>query len=253
LGEGLHGQEERQALRDRPELTIIAFQPQRSIATPFDIDVVITNLTVKDLEIRRVTILLPEAIRATRRDTLPETLEAQVQPLAPGSDRIYRLGVPTMRRSVFEILTDFRTLIFLPGTYVIRAVVEYTETGEAGRQSLSTTYELPLEPPLSSVISGGVLGALLLALFIPVYRVLNAVVRARPAPKRPVIQGLVFLAAGSIVSTTAILLLQRLGDLNLPITVDVNDYLGGIVVGLFSYKIGDVLYSQFFETARSSP
>ena len=55
-----------------------------------------------------------------------------------------------------------------------------------------------------------------------------------------------FLYCGSIISVTAILLPHRLGNANLPITVTANDYLGGVIVGLFSYTIGNALYQQFF-------
>ena len=108
---------------------------------------------------------------------------------------------------------------------------------------------------MNAVLRGGVIGALLLSLFVPAYRVLYK--REKSTHKnngtlRDVFaQFITFLISGSVVSITAILLIHRMGSANLPISFTVNDYLGGVIVGLFSYVIGDTLYKQFFEKSDS--
>lgn len=112
---------------------------------------------------------------------------------------------------------------------------------------MEQTAEITLAPPLSAVVRGGILGALFLAIFVPAYRKLHAVKTGRAErTEKPLAQALTFFLAGSVVSTITILLLQRLGNLDLPIMITVKDYLGGMVIGLFSYKIGDALYGYLF-------
>jgi hypothetical protein len=61
------------------------------------------------------------------------------------------------------------------------------------------------------------------------------------------------LVVGSIVATITILLLQRLSDVGLPITLDVKDWIGGLIVGLFSSQLGDTLYDRFVGQPQSTP
>lgn len=242
----------RPALRDRPSLSIDVHQIQRSFTASFDIDVILTNLTNKSIDIREVKILLPESMKSIRSNKIKETFDAPIHQLKEGSERIYRWGIPRAQMPLLKSLYDVETLLFLPGTYVIRSEVVFSESGSSAHQSMYATYELNLEPPLSAVLRGGVLGALLLAFFVPAYRVIQAKGQRKIPIKDILSQSLVFFMAGSVVSITAILLLHRLGSLNLPITIVVNDYLGGVVVGLFSYTIGNTLYRQFFGIKSNS-
>lgn len=240
-------EEERPALRDRPSLSIVVHQVQHSVTAPFDIDVILTNLTNKAFDVTKVKALLPEDVKALR-PRINETLADKRHQLAAGSEHIYRMNVSTVRKPLYTSIVDFRTLLFVPGKYVVRAVVEFEPIGQTGSmQSMQEIYELTLDPPLSAPLRGGVLGALLLALFVPAYGAL----RDKDKPQKPkfkdlLIKGVTYLVAGSVVAVTAILLLHRVGNLDLPITIVVNDYLGGVVIGLFSCKIGDALHRQFF-------
>ena len=52
--------------------------------------------------------------------------------------------------------------------------------------------------------------------------------------------------AGSICAIIALILLRRVEAAALPVNLTITDFYGGIVLGLFSYKIGDYLYNSFF-------
>jgi ABC-type uncharacterized transport system permease subunit len=52
------------------------------------------------------------------------------------------------------------------------------------------------------------------------------------------------LFTGLVTSTIAILLLQRLSDIGLPITLEVNDWVGGLIVGLVAYGSTDLIYQR---------
>lgn len=245
-GSPLYAQELRTALRDRPSVVIQVRQVDLSVASSLDIDVILTNLTGSHFDVRGVTVELPEALRELHADTLPRDIAGGVRTISPGSEILYRLRIPSAKQSILEGFFETRTLLFTPGEYVVSAEVEYVEPPDASPQSMYTTYQLSLKPPLSAVLRGGVLGALLLAIFVPAYRVLHGRTAEATRARSALQQAATFLVAGSVVSIIAILLLQRVGGLELPVNVAVNDYLGGVIIGLFSYKIGDVLFQQFF-------
>ncbi|HLG55269.1 MAG TPA: hypothetical protein VI485_08050 [Vicinamibacterales bacterium] len=100
-----------------------------------------------------------------------------------------------------------------------------------------------LTPPLNSIVRGGILGAALLALFVSMYR--GSRMHSPPPEDNAgwaeradkwvrtwtweALGGIRILIVGSIVATITILLLQRLSDVGLPITLDVKDWIGGLV------------------------
>jgi hypothetical protein len=120
-------------------------------------------------------------------------------------------------------------------------------------------------PPLSSIVRGGLLGALLLAGFLTVYAAFqnNDAQRPDPASWRDWIADLLrtwgwegfkalgALALGSIVATITILLLQRISDVGLPITLEVKDWIGGLIIGLFSLQLATSLYARFLPAPPS--
>jgi hypothetical protein len=242
--------EARTALQNRPYLSIHIYQAETSITAALDIDVVLTNLLSKEFEIDSVVVFLPERMKAIR-PTLNAKLIGRVEPLPPGSQRTYRLSVPSVEIPWQKYFYETETLLLAPGDYAVKGLVEYHVSGETGRHSMEQTATITLAPPLSAVVRGGILGALFLAIFVPAYRKLRAAKTGQPTrTEKPVAHAITFFLAGSVVSTITILLLQRLGSLDLPIMITVKDYLGGMVIGLFSYKIGDALYGQLFSKEK---
>ncbi|MCI0694434.1 hypothetical protein L0337_20795 [candidate division KSB1 bacterium] len=245
----LHAQippEARSALQNRPYLSVLIYQAETSITAALDIDVVLTNLQSKAFDVDSVAVFLPERMKAIR-PTLSAKLIEKVESLPPGSQRTYRLSVPSVEIPWQKYFYETETLLLAPGEYVVKGLVQYHVSGETNIHSMEQTAPITLAPPLSAVVRGGVLGALFLAIFVPAYRKLHAAKTGQPARTEKLLaQAMTFFLAGSVVSTITILLLQRLGNLDLPIIVTVKDYLGGMVIGFFSYKIGDALYGLLF-------
>ncbi len=242
--------EARSALQNRPYLSVHIYQAEASITAALDIDVVLTNLQSKEFEVDSVVIFLPERMKSIRPALNTKLIET-VEPLPPGSQRTYRLAVPSVEIPWQKYFYETETLLLAPGDYVVKGLVKYHTSGETARHSMEQTAPITLAPPLSAVVRGGILGALFLAVFVPAYRKLRAAKTGKPTPtEKPLAQAITFFLAGSVVSTITILLLQRLGNLDLPIMITVKDYLGGMVIGLFSYKIGDALYGQLFSKEK---
>jgi len=236
------------AFRNLPLLSMEIHRVKRAVTSDFDIDIKLTNLTDKAIDVKEVKVLLPEVIASTRGSQL-EKFRTDLHTVSRGNEKIYRLHIPVYHKTLLAALLDPVTLFFVPGTYILRSEAVFTESGGKGSQSIYAQQDLSLEAPLSALLRGGVLGALLLALFVPAYRALKSLhsgERMSATIGGLFFQGLLFLLSGSVVSITAILLLQRIGNLELPITLDVNDYLGGVVIGLFSYPVGNALYDRFF-------
>ncbi len=162
------------------------------------------------------------------------------------------LRAPSVSPSDLRLQFSADTLFFLPGEYPVVAIVKYRLAVQGKpQQTEQVETKLTLDPPLSSLMVGGVLGSLLLVLFIAAHRCLQ-ILRAEGLPKRTRDRWLAFplrLASqalfGAIVAIITIVLIQRVADLELPIRIEVNDFLGGIIIGLFSAKLGEALHKQF--------
>ena len=242
--------------RELPTLQLSTYQTSTSINAPLDCEIVLINLTNKAYDIKSVKLFLPQSLSAIRPD-FNEIITDELHAIGGEDERIYSFGIPRVDMPIIESLFDSETLFFVPGKYRLRAEIVLKESGtETGIRNLYATTELTLEPPLSAVLRGGVIGALLLALFVPAYRILykrhHFADKDSGALRFAFGQFVVYFLSGSVVSITAILLIHRIGSANLPISITVNDYLGGIIVGLFSYVIGNALYNQFFEKGKES-
>lgn len=206
----------------------------------------------------------PEDLRAEDRATAAELRGGSVQTLSPSLGRGGEMLIPVEVRgeeSWIDSLLDVKILLFQPREYSVHCTVEYQLLASSKPDSpppsphyLFEPASMNLEPPLASRLAGGVVGAFLLALFVPIYRL-------REMSDRLTLVGLAQLGgraltlfvAGAAVSLITILLLISWGELELPVAVEVNDFYGGLVVGLFSYVIGERLYRRLIGAPQSSP
>lgn len=116
--------------------------------------------------------------------------------------------------------------------------IEYSGA-DAQRHKLSRQLSAQVSASLLMLLIGAWLGAALLAAF----SLVNA--QAGSAAARRAHAGRL-LVAGIVTGTIFLLLIQRIGDLDLPFKFAVNDVIGGVIVGLFSFKLGRMLYGYFF-------
>jgi hypothetical protein len=91
-----------------------------------------------------------------------------------------------------------------------------------------------LEASIFSLIIGGVCGALLLSGF----RVVGRWRREDDFTARSGIkEGFLLWLAGSLTAMIVVLVIQRIEDFPLPVNIAVNDFYGGLVIGLLSYHL----------------
>ena len=250
------GQEAEVSPLTPPELSIAIYQTDKSLTAPLEIYITLTNLNPHPYKLQSIQLMIPQAMK-TIRPGLELTLLEPDKPeeLSAHSQRFYHVSISRVKQTFFHWLLNPDTFLFLPDTYRVRCVVEYGVNETTG--SIQGEIPIDLQPPLSSLLRGGVIGSLLLAIFLPIYRFSRHVPKADWQPENPLLRfPLTFVQifiSGSVVSAIAILLLQRLGDVDLPVTIDVKDWIGGLIIGLFSYQIGDTLYGRFLGDQESPP
>lgn len=146
---------------------------------------------------------------------------------------------------IFKLLYHWRTLTFAPGDYQIYAVAEFATGPDGfGKYTTSEVFSIKLRPSVWQVVVGVGLGSFLLSLFMAFGRQstivpdppfsLGAILKTiRPIPG----QWITGWVSGAII----VFLTYRMRESGFPISLSVNDFYGGVVVGLFSYVGADWL------------
>ncbi len=233
------------SMKEKPKLEMRVFQVDKSIAYGMDIEVVITNPYDITFAIISTDIILP--------DIFPEHPLLGMETLAPGCERIFPFRIPGNHavnlKDIFLLKKSFlKSLFFVPKKYPVRCLINFRKSTDERRSVLQTSTEILLKPPLSSVLFGGIIGAFLLALFVPVYRYLKPQGPEKSGWKKMIPQIGAYFVSGAIISIIVIFALQRMSDSNLPINIVVDDYIGGIIIGLSSFKLCDWIYQKFQKT-----
>ncbi len=263
-----------QKVSSGPDLTIEVDQQDIQVTGPCDIYVTFSNVSNIDLKIERAELIYPAAVKSTR-DTLPTNLlrnnqatSANFEVIPKGSRRFFHCIFPRYEKSWLDQLLDISTFFFLPGKYRIQAVIDYSPVSDdtilsgverPHRRFLRQTAVVELKPPLVTQLRGGWIGCLLAALFITIrwsgnYRTEDAKKREWYRINWQVVKfGFRVLITGLVSATIIILLLQRLSDIGLPLTVEVNDWIGGVIVGLVSYASTEALYRRLTGGGDTNP
>ncbi len=229
-------------------ITIETLQTSKVITAPLSVIITIENRTDKAFKIEEIALKPPNSLRLIRQ--YDDSISCLAQKLEPnGSIRCIK---EIQEVGLWQELSTFRTLLFVPGEYSLITFIKYRE--DIPNKPLRVEYRtqnINLEPPLSALLRGGVMGAFLLAIFRISYSWRNVKLgggKERTLQKGSltmIVDGFAIFCSGSIVSIVTILMTRRLSNLNLPISLHVEDFLGGAVIGLLSVPLGDFLFSKF--------
>jgi hypothetical protein len=254
----------------RPTVELVVLNSSASATSSIDFEVSVSNPTSLAYVVDQVLIYFPGALVETRRSAMvtPKAesgailtsdgtfdLRITADTLLAGSIRVYRGTFPAYDRSVAAAVFDRSTFLFVPGDFPVRATVKVSLADQPVTHYPWAKATVHLQAPLSASLRGGLLGAILLALFVPAYELLQLRGRIGIEPIHALRQFFVFALSGCVVATAGILVIYRLGSSDFPITIQITDWLGGFVVGLFSYPIGKKLHSMLFpdDTSGSDP
>lgn len=129
----------------------------------------------------------------------------------------------------------------------IAVEIEYSGA-DARKAKLTQETGVEVSASLLLLLLGAVAGAAMLAAFSWAH----ARRRADTSEEATFKHALRLFTAGSCTGIIFVVLIQRVGDLDLPFKFAVNDVIGGLIVGLFSFKLGDTLYRYFFGDAQTA-
>lgn len=265
----------------RPTVELVILNPSAIVTNAIDFEVTVSNPTSLDYAVENILIYFPGTLVETRQSIMVRPSDdcdsnqlgaklttdgafdlgcSSSDTLSAGSIRVFRGALPAYKRPFIDTLFDVSTFLFVPGDFPVRAQVKMHRSDKENVTEYPTAKTvIHLQAPLSASLRGGLLGAILLALFVPAFDFLQKLQNIKKLQSiRETIWGLLtyllgqtfnilfFALSGCVVATAGILVIFRLGSSDFPITIQITDWLGGLIVGLFSYTIGKKLHSMFF-------
>lgn len=149
-----------------------------------------------------------------------------------------------------SILSSWSLLTMQPGEYRFLATAAVRLEDES-IVTVATPITVRLRPTVWQVIAGAIVGALLLVFFAATSnRVRDTIGLAGTGWFGRLGQMIVLWMGASVSGAMFILLTFRLKDAGAPITLTVNDFYGGVVVGILGYFLTDWLATKVFASTR---
>ncbi|MFB3818222.1 MAG: hypothetical protein ACE147_11210 [Candidatus Methylomirabilales bacterium] len=142
----------------------------------------------------------------------------------------------------------FALLTYRPRKEVFNATLEYERLldGTAGSRSVKLVVPVAAHP--LAMYLGAIFGSLLTALYflLPPLRPVKSRDPEPPLPSYPVRDLAVRFVRGALVMGIAVFLLQTTTEIALPISITVHDFSGGVLLGLFGDKVGEVISKRLW-------
>lgn len=222
----------------------IAFKLQNTSSSPL----VLTDLVLAPVDVPVQLRVQPECFGKTKQVVIsPEdTLTIVCSVLSPKySDTVLGFFSP--------IFMQWSLLTLTPAeyTFVLSAdAYGQKETEEAFNVATSKIIPIRLSPTIWQAVAGAMLGSFLMAVFW----ISSPLVRHKISAGSDEVRGIfrlilnaALLWLGSTVAAAiAIFLTFRMGDASLPFTLSVNDFYGGLVIGLFGIILTNWLAPKLF-------
>lgn len=220
-----------------------------------------TGAAVKLVEFRLEVVDSPTALqvgKACQAKGLPQSLVPPSQAVTV----VCEIGSPEHSDSFFGFMHSltrrWSLLTLSPGDYQFVAIVEGRSGAEGDETRVSATraVQVRLVPTVWQTVLGAMLGSLLMVAF---WGASQGVVRGTPlAPPDEASKtrgadtlrtGLLLWCASTTAASIAIFMTFRMKDASLPFTLTVNDFYGGLVIGLFGVVLTKWLGPKLFGTA----
>lgn len=235
------------ALQIKPKVEIIPFQTKTALGSAITFRVRVTNLTDSYIAVKKIKLVMPpeylSAFNAEFQKEIEEkTLKESGKELDPGNEWQFIFTIPTVR-NIWQVF-NATYLTFAASEYEVNAIVTYRVLPGKETDIIENT-KIKIEPTLSAIIVGGFVGSFILTILVGFY---NYKAEIENLKILPMLLKYIFDAMKGAVSACVILLLMvRIKDLALPINISINDFFGGVVLGLLSYKLSDWLKKFLIE------
>jgi hypothetical protein len=226
----------------QPEIKLSVRQTNMLVSSPTELSLKVTNLSDIQLTITKVEVDFPEMKIGRNENGAARPLIAPETVVNPGNSVISRMEFGSARTYWYFPFISPSLLFFRPGEYEARVVITYRYL-DRPETMIEEKALVRLDPPLSAIIWGSVIGSFLLSLFITLYNLMKT-----DYPRNKIWIRFFYVSINGIVSgIILVLLIYRMKNLGLPIEISVTDFIGGIVLGLFTFKLGDWIYTKLVD------
>lgn len=227
--------------------------------------------------------LTPPAVevRYTHPDWFTTQRNSQIISIPAKSSGTIRMIVPAPKSQGWEIFKSIRVLCFHPSEYIIRVQADHELPGNHDTSSASARVRIRLIPSPWSYVYGGILGSLIAIFFRICYDATRSCCstatnaekpKARKSttptapmnPATPIGRWRFFgnfvlipinwcwcffanFLTGSFVALLLLLINYRLKDTSMSVNIAVTDFLGAVVLGIFSHKLAKKAYEFVFK------
>ena len=220
------------------------------------------------------------AIKYTHPEWFTTQRNSQMITIPAKSTGIIRITIPAPKLRGYEIFKSVRVLFFHPSEYTIRVQADHELPENHETSSASVRVKIKLVPSPWSYVYGGILGSLLAIVFRKCFDATITYCSCKPTvqksgsgkPVKPTTTSLPplalskwqavwnlmqrFLAAtgcvfahfltGCFVALLLLLINYRLKDTSMSVNIAVTDFLGAVVLGIFSHKLARKVYDLVF-------
>lgn len=189
----------------------------------------------------------------------------QPNALPNGGDELFDLTMPDIHENWWTLPRNVRLMSFKPGEYPVKVRVEYV-AGPYHRTSVAEeTIRVRFDTTPWFYVWGGIIGSMVGVLFEFFYTAARRLDqfewprddRGRIAPGYAIRDSIAFLfrwllggtakwLTGSLTAAIVLLFLYYYKDVQLPITIQINDFFGAVVVGLVAHRLGLWVYDTLF-------
>lgn len=232
----------------RPQVELEVQSDAEDVTKEITFAVRVLNATKAPVVIREITLCLPAEILSARGLS---NADCQIVKCSDAGDQEPRVQqaeekICEFRLDQFKPNLGWDLVSFTPRKYAFRVQLIYSLNAESSTHRTYRKMEASFQPPLLSLILGGIVGSILLGCFQLIYSLVNPATGEGPFGNigRKLVDSAGKTLAGAITATTLLFLLFRMKDLQLPVNLAINDFFGGIVLGLFTFRLGRWLYKQ---------
>ena len=243
------------ATATKPEIDLSLVDPDEPVVIWRDVrvqcSVLIGNLP-QGIGVRKVTLSVPAVLAVESSDGKNEvSLISEATTLREGDRRDYRPVELKAKKLKFMWGQLWRVLTFRPRKEVFLATLEYQRLSD--QQIETSTKELAVNVKATPIgmYTGALIGALLSALLVVLQPLRSILSKKGTKDTTPKVSGrtianqmAIRFAIGAVATLIAILLFQTTTDIKFPVAISVQDFYGGVLLGLFGNKVMEVIWKR---------
>lgn len=221
-----------------------------SVLRPRRVRVLLRNDGQADVSLVRVEVRTDPDITSARRD-LPRELLPCVRCMDPNrveqqipAGKEVEILFDYPRGSFWLPLRNLDLAVFEPGLHKLQFTAQAQNPVTQQMARLSKTIDIDMQAPVLSIMLGGAVGALILAVLRALYRLRGA--QAKLTLKIEIREAAIAIVAGILVAFVLTFAGGLLNSRALGIQFAATSFKGGLLVGIFSYKIADLLASRLW-------